>query len=184
MKTLRLTALSLFALSAALLLSSAATAPAAADVTVKLTDVHICCGNCVKGVATALAPVTGVKGVADQKTETITLTAADNTAIQKAVNALTAAGYFGKSSDATIKVDATSGAKDGKAQTLDVTGVHLCCAACVTAVKGALATVDGVKGDTVAIKATSFTLTGDFDQASIFAALHKIGVTGKVATTK
>jgi copper chaperone CopZ len=173
MKTLRLFAV--FAAFAAFTLRAAA-----ADVTVTLSEVHLCCQNCVKGANTALAPVTGAKGVVDMDAKTIAITAADNATVQKAVDALTAAGYFGKSSDSAIKVDASSGAKPGKAQTLEISGVHLCCGKCVTAVKDALAAVDGVKTNTAATKAKSFTITGDFDTASVFDALHKIGLTGKV----
>jgi copper chaperone CopZ len=173
MKILRL--LTVFAAFAAFTLRAAAD-----DVTVTLSEVHLCCQNCVKGANAALAPVTGAKVAIDMNAKTIALTAADKPTLQKAVDALTAAGYFGKSSDASIKVDASTGAKAGKVQTLEVSGVHLCCGKCVTAVKDALASVDGVKGDTVVSKAKSFTVTGDFDATQVFAALQKIGLTGKV----
>jgi copper chaperone CopZ len=176
MKTLRL--LAVFAAFAAFTLRAAAD-----DLTVTLTGVHICCQSCVKGANTALAPVTGVKSVVDMDGKTITLTGADKATVQKAVDALTAAGYFGKSSDASVKVDDSTGAKPGKVQTLEISGVHLCCGKCVTAVKAALASVDGVTGNTVASKAKSFTVTGDFDGPSVFAALQKIGLTGKVVVT-
>ncbi len=174
MKTLRL--LAVFAAFAAFTLRSAA-----ADVTVTLTDVHMCCNNCVKGATAALAPVSGVKGVSSTSDKTIVLTAADIATLQKGVNALTAAGYFGKSDNAGVKVDASTGAKAGKVQTLEISGVHLCCGKCVTAVKTALATVAGAKpDDSLATNAKSFKVTGDFDATAVFAALQKAGLTGKV----
>jgi len=112
---------------------------------------------------------------------TIALTAADTATLQKAVDALTKGGYFGKSSDASVKVDDSTGAKAGKVQTLEISGVHLCCGKCVNAVKDALATVDGAKPDsTLVTKAKTFKVTGNFDAAQVFAALQKIGLTGKV----
>jgi copper chaperone CopZ len=172
---------SIFLLSGITLLAARA---ATADSTVTLSGVHLCCDNCVKGVATAVTPVKGATAVCDKSAGTIVLTAADKGTIQKAVDALTAAGYFGKSSDATVKVDASSGAPDGKVKTLEVTGVHLCCNSCVTAMKDVISKIDGIKTETVKSKATSFTLTGDFDPKSFIAELQKAGLTAKVSVPK
>jgi len=38
----------------------------AADVTVTITDVHLCCQSCVKGVAKAVADIKGLTAKADQ----------------------------------------------------------------------------------------------------------------------
>ncbi len=75
------------------------------DVTVTITKVHLCCDSCVKGVDKALADVDGVKGVCDKKAQTVVLTAADKATLQKAADALVKAGYFGKCSDESIKID-------------------------------------------------------------------------------
>ena len=173
MKLLRL--LTVFAAFAAFTIRAAAD-----DVTVTLSGVHLCFNNCVKGANAALAPVTGVKPDINMAAGTIALTAADTATLQKAVDALTKGGYFGKSSDASVKVDDSTGAKAGKVQTLEISGVHLCCGKCVNAVKDALATVDGAKPDsTLVTKAKTFKVTGNFDAAQVFAALQKIGLTGK-----
>ena len=121
--------LTLASVFAAVVLSTQATE-------VKLSEVHLCCANCVKGVDKALTGVTGVTAKSDKDAGTVVLTAPDTAAAQKAVDALVAAGYYGKSSDAAIKVMAHTGAKDGKVSTLKVSGVHLCCDKCVTAVNG------------------------------------------------
>lgn len=154
---------------------------ALADVTVKLGDVHLCCNSCVKGVEKALAPVSGVSAKSDRESETVTITAPDKATAQKAVDALVGAGYFGKSSDAGIKVNAATGATNAKVKSLTVSGVHLCCNKCVTAVKDALAKVPGVQGNTAKKDAASFEVTGDFKPTEVFAALQGAGLTGKSA---
>ena len=74
---------------------------------------------------------------------------------------------------------ANSGAKNGKVQSLKVTGVHLCCNKCVTSVTDALSKVPGVKGNTAAKGAESFEVTGDFNAKDAFAELNKAGLSGK-----
>ena len=150
----------------------------AADVSVKLTDVHLCCQSCVKGVQKAVGQVPGVTAEADMDEGTVNLIGPDTATVQKAVDALTSAGYFGKSSDASIKVNADTGAKDQKVQSLQVEGVHLCCGKCVKSVNEALATVPGVAGNTATKGAKSFTVTGDFKDTDVFNALQKAGLTG------
>jgi copper chaperone CopZ len=77
----------------------------AAEVTVTITDVHICCQSCVKAIAKAVAGVNGLTAKADRDARTITLTGPDTAAVQKGADALVTAGYFGKSSDATIAIN-------------------------------------------------------------------------------
>ena len=152
----------------------------AADVSVKLTDVHLCCQSCVKGVQKAVSTVPGVTAAADMDDGTVSLTGPDTATVQKSVDALTSAGYFGKSSDASIKVNADTGAKGQKVQSLEVDGVHLCCGKCVKSVNTALGSVSGVTTNTATKGAKSFTVTGDFNEQEVFAALQKAGLTGTV----
>jgi len=149
----------------------------AADVT--LSNVHLCCGSCVKGVDKAVADVSGLSAKSDQDAGTVVLTAADTATLQKGVDALTSAGYFGTSSDPAIKVNASTGAKNQKVQTLTISGVHLCCGKCVKAVNTILAGVPGVTGNTAAKGAASFDVTGDFNDKDVFDALQKGGLTGQ-----
>jgi len=151
----------------------------AAEVSVKLTDVHLCCQSCVKGVQKAVGTVPGVTANADMEEGTVSLVGPDTATVQKAVDALTAAGYFGKSSDPSIKVNADTGAKNQKVQTLQVEGVHLCCGKCVKSVNAALSSVSGVTGNTAAKGAKSFTVTGNFNDKEVFDALQNAGLTGK-----
>jgi copper chaperone CopZ len=151
----------------------------AADTSVKVSEVHLCCQNCVKGVQTAVSKVEGVTATADRDAGTVTLTGPDKAKVQKAADALVAAGYFGKSSDPSIKISDATGAKGKKVQSMKVEGVHLCCGKCVTAVDDALKTVPGVKSHTAVKNAKSFDVTGDFNDKEVFSALQKAGLTGQ-----
>src|SRR5213596_3512881 len=55
----------------------------AADTSVKLSNVHLCCNGCVKGVDKALSGVTGVKAQSDKDAGTVTLNVPDKAAAQK-----------------------------------------------------------------------------------------------------
>jgi len=151
----------------------------AADATAKITDVHLCCKGCVEGAEKAVSSVPGAKAAVDQDSGTVTLSGSDAATVQKAANALVAAGYFGKSGD--VKLDATTGAKGAKVQSLKIEGVHLCCGKCVKAVDKAVKSVPGVKEQTATKGAKSFDVTGDFNDQDVFAALQKEGLTGKAA---
>jgi periplasmic mercuric ion binding protein len=153
----------------------------AADSTVKLSEVHICCNSCVTAANKLVATVPGVKGEVDKDAGTITLTAANKADLQKTTDALVAAGFYGKSSDASVKVNAETGAKGEKVKTLTISGVHLCCSSCVTAVGKAVKSVDGVESHTAARNAKTFEVKGDFNDKAVLDALQKAGLTGKVA---
>ncbi len=162
-----------------LLVAAALTTFAQAESSVKLTGVHLCCKSCVKGVEKAVGTVSGVTAASDAEAETVTLTAPDAATVQKAVDALVAAGYFGKSENPAIKVSDTSGAKDAKVSALTVNDVHLCCGKCVKAVNEALGEVKGVTSNTAEKNAKSFEIKGDFSPKEVFTAFQKAGLTGK-----
>ena len=168
-------------LASAVLAFTVALSVRAADVSTKLTDVHLCCQGCVKGVQKAVGTVSGVTADADMDSDTVSLSGPDTATVQKAVDALTAAGYYGTSSNPDIKVNADTGAKDEKVKSLNVQGVHLCCGKCVKAVGKALSGVSGVTANTAAKGAKSFTISGDFNEKDAMAALQKAGLTGHVA---
>ena len=153
----------------------------AADVTAKITGVHLCCQGCVTGAEKAVATVKGATASVDQDAETVSLTGPDTATVQKAADALVAAGYFGKSDDAGIKLAADTGSAGKKVQSLKLEGVHLCCGKCVSAVEKAVKSVPGVKEHTAAKNVKSFEVKGDFNDKEVVDALHKAGLTGKVA---
>jgi copper chaperone CopZ len=153
---------------------------ARAETTIELKKTHLCCGMCVKAAGEILKGVEGVTGKCDQKAGTITITAKDNAAAQKAIDALAAGGFYGDtgSKDVTIKDD--SGAKPGKVKTLSVSGIHNCCGMCTAKIKAAVKGVTGVTADTVKAKADTFEVTGDFDGAELVKALNAAGFHVKV----
>jgi copper chaperone CopZ len=153
----------------------------AADSTAKISEVHLCCKSCVTGVEKAVGKVPDAKAEVDQDAGTVTLSGPDAATVQKAADALVAAGYFGKASDGNVKLANETGAKGKKAKTLKVEGVHLCCGKCVKAVDKVTASVPGVKSHTATKGAKSFEVTGDFNDKEFMTALQKEGLTGKVA---
>jgi copper chaperone CopZ len=163
----------------ALFVTAALATLARAESTVKLSNVHLCCKGCVTGVEKAVKKVSGVTMTADAEAETVILTGPDVATNQKAVDALVEAGYFAKSEDAAIKVNDNSGAKDGKATTLTVNDVHLCCGKCVKAVNAALGEVKGVTANTAEKNAKSFEIKGVFNPKEVFSSLQKAGFSGK-----
>jgi periplasmic mercuric ion binding protein len=152
----------------------------AADVTVTISKIHMCCDKCVTLSQKTVASVDGATAVADKTEHTIVITAPDTATAQKATDALIKAGFWGESKDEGGKIASDTGAKDAKVQTLKVKGVHLCCPKCVKAVHEAVGAVPGVTGDTATKGAESFEVTGDFKDSEVFAALQKAGLTGKV----
>ena len=153
----------------------------AADVTVTITNIHMCCGKCVKLANKTVASIDGASSVSDETNRTVVVTAPDSATLQKAVDALVKAGFYGVSSDDSIKINGETGAKGEKVQTLKVKDVHLCCPSCVKAVNKALKDVPGVTANTATKGAESFEVTGDFKDSDVFDALKKAGLTGKVA---
>jgi copper chaperone CopZ len=151
----------------------------AADVTATINNVHLCCNSCVKGAQKAVATVDGATVVCDKDARTVAITAPDTATAQKAADALVQAGFFGDSTD--VKINADTGAKGVKVQSLTVENVHLCCPKCVKAVNAALTSVPGVTGNTAQKGATSFVVTGDFTDTDVFTALQKAGLTGTEA---
>src|SRR5690242_9009662 len=63
-----------------------------------LTNVHVCCNSCKKGIDAA---VTGAGAKARIDKTTVTVTADDEAGVKKAVDALLAAGYFGNGATAS-----------------------------------------------------------------------------------
>jgi len=146
--------------------------------TVKLSDVHLCCKSCVKGVEKALSKTKGVTSDIDAKGGTVTLNGSEAD-LKKALAAISRGGFSGNS-NGKLKVP-TAKAKAGKVKSAEIVGVHLCCGKCVKGVQKALATVSGVSGNTVKNKAKSFEVTGDFEPQAVLNALAKAGFNGRVA---
>ncbi|HSZ56388.1 MAG TPA: cation transporter [Tepidisphaeraceae bacterium] len=148
-----------------------------AEATATIEKTHLCCNSCVKGVQKAVSSVDGAKVKCDREAQTITVTAPDADTAQKAVDAILAAGYYGKASGAALKDD--SGAKAGKSQSVVVSGFHNCCKKCTTALNETIKKVPGATGE-VDAKATTVTVTGDFDPAALVQAFNDAGFHAKI----
>jgi copper chaperone CopZ len=174
MKLSRLFALA--GLGAALVLTGAARA----ETKLEVKNVHLCCGNCEKAVGEILSKVEGVTGACDRKARTVTITAKDNAAAQKAVDALAAGGFHGDTGNKDIHVKDDSGVTKGKVKTLTLTGIHNCCGQCDKAITATVSKVAGVTGNTSKPRSDTFEVTGDFDAADLVKALNDAGYHVKV----
>lgn len=152
---------------------------ARAETTVELKNVHLCCGACVKAVG-GIVKEAGAKAKCDQKGRTVTITASDDAAAQKVLDALAAAGFHGDTGNKKLAIKDDSGAKKGNAKSVTLNGAHNCCPACCKAIKETVKGVAGVTGDTVKPKAETFEVTGDFDVAALVKALNDAGFHVKV----
>src|SRR5690606_17639375 len=130
---------------------------------VSVSNLHVCCGACVKALNAALTDVPGVSDAKpNQKGKSLTFTAANDKAADAGVKALAEAGFYGtaKHGDKELAFPASGAATDAKADSVVLTGVHLCCGGCVTAATKAVKAVPNVtdaKGDS---KAKTITVTG------------------------
>ena len=150
-----------------------AAAPAGTKVEVK--GVHLCCGACVKGVATALKGVEGASATCDKDAGSVTITADGEAGAQKALDALAGAGYFGTVDAKGMAIKPVAGLPAGKVKSIKLSNAHNCCKACTTAIQGAIKAVPGVAGNTVQPKKADFEVTGDFDAAAVVKALNDAG---------
>jgi copper chaperone CopZ len=160
-------------------LISAAALARAADFQVTLSDVHLCCNSCVRDAKDAVSSVAGASTNADKSTHTISITATDVATAQKAVDALVAAGFYGKSSDSAILV-ANPAVPDRNVTGLKVGGVHLCCKRCVSDLNKAVDKVKGVTGTNAAKDDLSFEIMGTFNAREVIEALHAAGYSAQI----
>jgi copper chaperone CopZ len=156
------------------------TAAARAETKIELKGVHLCCPACVRDVAEIGKKLEGAKLACDQKKKTVTITADDDKAAQKALDALAEGGFEGTTDNKDLKIKDDSGVAKGKVTSLSLTGVHNCCNVCCRAIKATVKKVEGVKGDTARPRRSSFTVTGDFDAAEVVKALNDAGFHVKV----
>jgi periplasmic mercuric ion binding protein len=149
-------------------------------VTVELTGVHLCCQGCVDAVDAALMDVEGVNSHCDMENGTVTFTAGDDATAREALDSLAAAGFYGSADNQNLAMKPVGDVPHGKVHRLRVSGIHNCCGPCCDAIKEAIATVDGVTGDTAKPRATTFEVTGDFHAAALIKALNDVGFSAQV----
>lgn len=145
-----------------------------AETKVTISKTHLCCPQCLTGVAAALKDVDGVKHECSQQEKTIAIKAESDEAAQKAIDALAKAGFYGATDNEKIKYKLADAPK-GDVERLEIIGVHNCCGACTQAIKKALGTVDGITANTVKAKSDSFVLEGKFSAEKAIQALLDAG---------
>jgi mercuric ion binding protein len=147
---------------------------AAAETKVTISDTHLCCGQCLRAVEATLKDMPGVKQTSSQQAKTIEIVADSDDAAQKAVDALAAAGFYGKLNNDKIKYKAVA-ADDAAVEKLEVSGIHNCCGQCTTAIKKAVTSVSGVSGTNIKAKDTTFAVEGKFKPGDVVKALLDAG---------
>ena len=145
------------------------------EVTVTLTGVHLCCQGCVDAADAALMSVEGVHSHCEMENGTVAVTAKDEAAARKALDALAAAGFYGSSDNQRLAMKPVGTLPTGRVKSATVSGIHNCCGPCCDAIKEAINTVEGVTADTAKHRATTFVVTGDFEAASLVKALNAAG---------
>ncbi len=150
---------------------------------VAVTEVHLCCGQCVKRVADSLKGVDGVTNAAcDKDAGKVTFTASGADAAKAGVAALAKAGFHGKAvhGDAVVAFPKSGVKADAKADSVTLGNVHLCCGGCKKAASEAAKGVDGVTGATCDGDAETITVTGsDFNVKAVVDALYAAGFHAK-----
>lgn len=154
-------------------------APAPVETKVSLSGLHICCGSCTKGINNAVAKVEGAKVAVDAKAKTAAVSAADAETVQKALDAIAAAGYHGATGDEKLAIKDDSGAPEGKVKSLKLSGAHNCCGGCNKGLVAAVKKVEGVTDAATAQKVV--TVTGDFDAKAVVKAANDAGYHVKAA---
>lgn len=161
----------------------ASVAMASPEVKLEVKKVHICCGACEKIIGGILKDA-GATGTCSKDTGTVSFTASDDKAAQKVLDALAAAGFHGDTGNKDLKIKDDSGVKDGKVESLTLTGIHNCCPQCCKAIKALVAKVEGVTSDDVKPKEKTFTVKGNFDAKKLVQALNDAGFHAKVEEKK
>lgn len=153
------------------------TAPDSGQVSVK--GVHLCCGGCQEIANEALGEVKDLADIScDLNTKVISFKAGSPKAAQAGIEALANAGFFGEATfnKEPLKYPESGAEKNSKSNSIVLTGVHLCCTACVTASHKALEDLKGVTLIDIDRNEQTIKLTGDsIGVPEAIAALNKAG---------
>src|SRR5262245_4115424 len=150
-----------------------------AETKVTISGTHLCCGQCLRAVDTTLKEIKGVTHKSSQEAKTIELTAESDAAAQKAVDALAAAGFYGKTNSDKVKYADVAAGQEA-VERLEIEGIHNCCGQCTTAIKKAVTGVSGVSGTGIKAKETTFVVEGKFKPADLVKALLDAGFYVKI----
>jgi copper chaperone CopZ len=150
----------------------------------EVKGLHLCCNGC-NGAATGAINGGGGKDAAASG-GSVTFTAANDAAAQKALDKLTAAGFWGTIESKTLKLTDDSGtalppkAKPVKVSSGTFKGAHNCCDGCNKKLKEAIKGVEGVTEDDCAANKPVFVVKGEFDPAALIKAIHDAGYHAKL----
>lgn len=150
-------------------------------VKVEVKGMHLCCGGCEGGATKAVEEGGAKEAKADKGSGTLTFSAANDAAVQKALDKLAAAGFWGTVESKTYALKDDSGTVlPPKAKPVHVSsgtfkGAHNCCDGCNKALKEAIKSVEGVESDDAKSKESSFTVKGNYDPAALIKAIHAAG---------
>lgn len=143
---------------------------------VTLSDVHICCMTCQEAIEHAVLGVKGANVSVDRDTNSVAISASDDTVVQAALDAVANAGFYGKSDNANVAIKAA--AMDGKSSSAEFVGFHNCCGGCSAAIEEAVKSIAGVQ--TVAVSKRSCLVKGNFNEASVLKAINNAGFSALV----
>jgi periplasmic mercuric ion binding protein len=148
-------------------------------VTVTVSEMHVCCGACIKAIEKAIAKVPGVEGKVEQESGEegegmATLSAANYELIQKAIDEIAKAGFHGDLDSDKVKFAPIKTAP-GNVKQLEIANIHNCCKGCSKSINEALGEVKGVTTKSVEPKKSSFVVEGDFDPADLVKELLESG---------
>jgi hypothetical protein len=87
---------------------------------------------------------------------------------------------LGTTDNEQLAMKAVSSIPHARVERLKVSGIHNFCGLCCEAIKEAIATVDGVAGDTTAPGATIFQVTGNVHAGALVKALNAAGFSAQV----
>jgi mercuric ion binding protein len=155
------------------------TSLAYAETKVTISGTHLCCGQCLKAVDSTLKEMADIKFKSDQGAKTIEITADNEAAAQKAIDALAEAGFYGKLDNDKLKYKPVQSG-EATVEKVEVTGVHNCCGQCTTAIKKAVTSVSGVNGTNIKNKDTTFAVEGKFKPTDVVKALLDAGFYARV----
>lgn len=152
--------------------------------TYEVKGLHLCCNGC-NNAATGAINSGGGKD-ASASSGTVTFTAANDGAAQKALDKLTAAGFWGTVESKTIRLNDDSGtvlppkAKPVKISSGTWKGAHNCCDGCNKKLKEAIKSVEGVTEDDAAANKPVFIVKGEYNPADLVKAIHDAGYHAKL----
>ena len=145
---------------------------------VEIKGGHICCTPCVKAITGVLKQVAGVTDAAAVKNGSITFTATDDKTATAAIIALADAGFIGVATNdgKEFKVDLPTPKGGDKLDAVTVTGTHICCPNCQSALQSLFPDDKMEFLDDKTVK-----INGDnLDKAAVLEVLRKAGFNGKI----